>query len=265
MEKVAQGAGKAAPAVAVVGALAAVPPIHDFTTTKPRVVAEQVVHARLDAAMHPLRANARVRVSHTYSVQPGDTLSGIAVRYYGRAGEWHRIYRANRSEVSDPNLIFPGETLRIPRGGVTATDVQQATVTGRHHADRDDWARPAPHGHRARHRRHDPDGGWSGGGGGALSGTLGCSGLEQLWEAAGGAHWAAQTAASIAMAESGGNQFAVSPTDDIGYWQINAPTWGSLASTNPMTNARAAIQISADGSNWTPWTTYTSGAYAGRC
>lgn len=98
-----------------------------------------------------------------------------------------------------------------------------------------------------------------------LSGTLGCSGLEALWDAAGGAPSAAVTAASVAMAESGGNQFAVSPTDDIGYWQINAPSWGSMASTDPMTNARAAVQISGDGSNWSGWTAYTSGAYAGLC
>lgn len=99
----------------------------------------------------------------------------------------------------------------------------------------------------------------------AQSGTLGCAGLESLWDAAGGAPQAAVTAASVAIAESGGSQYAISPTGDVGYWQINAASWGPLASTDPMTNARAAVQISADGSNWTPWTTYTSGAYAGRC
>jgi hypothetical protein len=32
-----------------------------------------------------------------------------------------------------------------------------------------------------------------------------------------------------------------------------------------MGNAKAAIAISDDGRDWDPWTTYTSGAYAGRC
>ena len=72
-------------------------------------------------------------------------------------------------------------------------------------------------------------------------------------------------AAEIATAESGGNPYAVSPTDDIGLWQINLPSWGSEASTNPVVNARAAVSISDDGTNWGPWTTYTSGAYIGRC
>jgi Lysozyme like domain len=99
----------------------------------------------------------------------------------------------------------------------------------------------------------------------SLSGTLSCSGLEQLWVAAGGSPSAAFTAAKIAMAESGGNQFAVSSTDDIGYWQINEPAWGSRATTDPIGNAQAAISISSDGTNWSPWVTYQTGAYQGKC
>lgn len=96
-------------------------------------------------------------------------------------------------------------------------------------------------------------------------GTLGCSGLEQLWEAAGGSPSAAPLAASVAMAESSGEQYAASSTNDVGYWQINAPIWGSLATTDPLGNARAAVQISHDGTDFAPWTTYQTGAYAGRC
>ena len=71
-------------------------------------------------------------------------------------------------------------------------------------------------------------------------------------------------AAEIAMAESGGNPNAISPTDDYGLWQINASN-GALATLNPYENARSAIILSDDGTNWDPWTTYTSGAYSGRC
>lgn len=101
---------------------------------------------------------------------------------------------------------------------------------------------------------------------GGLGGTLSCSGLEALWEAAGGSSGEAFMAAEIAMAESGGQQYAVSPSDDYGYWQINMPSWGpGMASFVPIVNAESAIKISQDGSNWSPWTTYTSGAYEGRC
>lgn len=91
-----------------------------------------------------------------------------------------------------------------------------------------------------------------------------CSALENLWISEGGNSGVAFIAAEIAMAESGGNPSAISPTDDFGLWQING-SWGALASLNPYTNARAAISISGDGTNWSPWTTYTTGAYIGRC
>jgi hypothetical protein len=51
---------------------------------------------------------------------------------------------------------------------------------------------------------------------------------------------------------------------DSGYWQIH-PDHGSLSTYNPLGNAKAAVIISDDGGNWTPWTTFTSGAYRGRC
>jgi hypothetical protein len=72
-------------------------------------------------------------------------------------------------------------------------------------------------------------------------------------------------AAEIAMAESGGRQYAHSPTNDFGYWQINGSHGPAMATYDPMGNARAAIAISSNGRNWRPWTTYTSGAYRGRC
>lgn len=52
-----------------------------------------------------------------YVVREGDTLSGIALHFYGNGTEtyWRRIYNANRAVVgNDPNLIRPGECLRIP-------------------------------------------------------------------------------------------------------------------------------------------------------
>jgi hypothetical protein len=98
----------------------------------------------------------------------------------------------------------------------------------------------------------------------ALSGHLGCGGLEALWVAAGGAYAAKVTAASVAMAESGGNEYATGHAGERGYWQIN-PDHGSLSTYDPIGNARAAIVISDDGRDWSAWTTFTSGLYAGRC
>jgi nucleoid-associated protein YgaU len=50
-----------------------------------------------------------------YTVRSGDTLSGIAGDWYQDASQWPRIFDANRDQINDPNLIFPGQTLRIPQ------------------------------------------------------------------------------------------------------------------------------------------------------
>lgn len=50
----------------------------------------------------------------TYVVVKGDSLSKIAQRQYGKASSWPRIYEANRGIIKDPNLIYPGQELRIP-------------------------------------------------------------------------------------------------------------------------------------------------------
>lgn len=52
--------------------------------------------------------------SGVYTVQAGDTLSRIAQTHYGDAGEWRRIYAANQDTLKDPDLIYPGQNLRIP-------------------------------------------------------------------------------------------------------------------------------------------------------
>jgi len=48
-------------------------------------------------------------------VVPGDTLSALAQRFYGDASKWPRILEANRDQVLNPDRIFPGQELRIPR------------------------------------------------------------------------------------------------------------------------------------------------------
>lgn len=50
----------------------------------------------------------------TYTVQKGDTLSHIAQHHYGKASRWHAIFEANRDQIDDPDLIQPGQVLRLP-------------------------------------------------------------------------------------------------------------------------------------------------------
>ena len=57
------------------------------------------------------------KVKAEYEVVKGDTLSGIALKFYGSAAKekWMIIYEANKDVIGDnPNLIRPGQVLKIP-------------------------------------------------------------------------------------------------------------------------------------------------------
>ncbi len=51
-----------------------------------------------------------------YLIQSGDTLSKIAKQYLGDAMAYPKIFEANREVIKDPNLIYPGQKIRIPLG-----------------------------------------------------------------------------------------------------------------------------------------------------
>jgi nucleoid-associated protein YgaU len=52
--------------------------------------------------------------SDMHVVQRGDTLSAIAKEFYGDAMKYPVIFEANRPMLTDPDLIYPGQVLRIP-------------------------------------------------------------------------------------------------------------------------------------------------------
>ena len=52
--------------------------------------------------------------SRTYTVKAGDSLSKIAQREYGDASEWKKIHAANRDQIPNPDLIHPGQVLKLP-------------------------------------------------------------------------------------------------------------------------------------------------------
>ena len=232
VQKVGQKAALTAPAVAMAGVLVAAPQAHAAVKAPARAAGSVAVSAQV-------RTDALVRhdqpASRHYTVRPGDTLSSIAERFYHNPADWRFLDQVNSAKIKNPNLIFAGEVLSVPS------------------------APPATMAYTPKHAMSTVLTSSS-----TLSGTLGCRGLEDLWEQAGGSSAEAIMAASIAMAESSGQQFATGAAGERGYWQIN-PDHGSLSTYNPLGNAKAAVAISGDGTNWTPWTTFTSGAYRGRC
>jgi len=50
-----------------------------------------------------------------YEVQKGDSLSKIAKRYYGDPMKYKELFAANQPMLEDPNKIYPGQVLRIPK------------------------------------------------------------------------------------------------------------------------------------------------------
>jgi nucleoid-associated protein YgaU len=53
-----------------------------------------------------------------YVIEKGDSLSAIAKKFYGDGGAYSRIFEANREVIKDPNLIYPGQKIRIPKAAV---------------------------------------------------------------------------------------------------------------------------------------------------
>lgn len=76
------------------------------------------------------------------------------------------------------------------------------------------------------------------------------------------------TSVAVALAESSGRTEVVNSIGCVGLWQINRPAhqpahpgWTQSWLQNGANNATAAFSVSAGGTNWGPWATYTSGAY----
>lgn len=72
------------------------------------------------------------------------------------------------------------------------------------------------------------------------------------------------TAVAVALAESSGRTKAVSVTGCcIGLWQINTRVhpYTKTQMNDPTQNAAAAWSISKQGTDWSPWTAYNTGAY----
>src|SRR5688572_10740989 len=51
----------------------------------------------------------------TYTVQQGDTLSAIAKRFLGNPNDYMEIFNANKDQLTDPDMIKPGQVLKIPQ------------------------------------------------------------------------------------------------------------------------------------------------------
>jgi nucleoid-associated protein YgaU len=58
--------------------------------------------------------SSKEETMQSYTVEKGDSLSKIAQKVYGKASLWKKIYEANQDHIKDPDLIYPGQVLRLP-------------------------------------------------------------------------------------------------------------------------------------------------------
>lgn len=78
-------------------------------------------------------AYRREAASIRYRVKEGDCLWFIARAYLGRGREWRSIYAANRDQIRNPDLIYPGQVFTIPRRPVAVQSRHARKAEHRHH------------------------------------------------------------------------------------------------------------------------------------
>jgi nucleoid-associated protein YgaU len=49
-----------------------------------------------------------------YTIQRGDTLSHLALKYLGNQYQWERIYAANKDTMKNPHFLYVGQRVKIP-------------------------------------------------------------------------------------------------------------------------------------------------------
>ena len=85
----------------------------DLAGTSPKT---DIDKAKADMLLKQKEMMKEAREVKKHVVVSGDTLSGIAEKYYGDAGKYFKIHEANKDLIGDnPDLIQPGMELVIPK------------------------------------------------------------------------------------------------------------------------------------------------------
>ena len=134
----------------------------------------------------------------SYTVRPGDTLSRIAARAYGSGADWPAIWRANRRQVPNPDLITAGQRLTLPSSPRVPPWLARAAVAAAA------VARPAP----------------AAPAGAAAAPAAPAQASSPAPASSGGVNWSA-----IATCESGGNWAASTGNGFYGGLQFTEQTW----------------------------------------
>ena len=158
-----------------------------------------------------------------YVIQPGDTLSGIAQKLCGAAGDWADVWHAN-PHITDPDLIYAGYQLTVAcSGGQGAVPTAAAAPSG---ASSDGPSDDDGSSLATASSSPPPSSGSSASspGGGSYVNPASYSGFQ----------------ACVVSRESGGNSQVMNSTGHYGLYQFSASTWAA-AGGNPNDFGHASV------------------------
>lgn len=95
----------------------------DTQATKEKVVllagnvkgVEKVNDAGLSVKPAPVEVKEPEPEFTFYTIVSGDSLSKIAKKYYGNANKWNVLFEENKEIIQNPDLIYPGQVIRVPK------------------------------------------------------------------------------------------------------------------------------------------------------
>jgi len=88
--------------------------IKTIPTWQKDIVADIRVTGGAPSAGHAASPPSATPSSKTYTVKAGDTLSAIAKEHLGSASDYMKIFNLNKDQLANPDLIKPGQVLRLP-------------------------------------------------------------------------------------------------------------------------------------------------------
>jgi len=89
-------------------------------TDDPSALEKVILMAGNAMGIEEVRADEVIAPAQTieveyYEIQKGDSLWKIAANVYGNGNDYPKIFEANKEVIKDPDLIFPGQMIRIPK------------------------------------------------------------------------------------------------------------------------------------------------------
>lgn len=96
-------------------AAAETPPAGGFELWVDQLAADGSVESRIGAPFQPPETTTALAAGGSYVVRRGNSLWVIARDLYGDGTRYTAIFSANRGQIQNPNLIFPGQQFRVPK------------------------------------------------------------------------------------------------------------------------------------------------------